>query len=157
MPRDADSFDLRKKLPLCVGLLLRLLKKNHRVFVTCTTGFDRSSACVIAYLHWMTDTSLHAAYSFVTGLHACKPDRCSFILDHSLAYRPNHSLTDIYFYHRPAIAWATWDLIAMVDDGKHDEPPTHAVTFVWNGHEVTIASHAFIICWCSNLVLICKV
>ncbi|KAL0717818.1 hypothetical protein Bca4012_067140 [Brassica carinata] len=108
--KDADSFDLRKKLPLCVGLLLRLLKKNHRVFVTCTTGFDRSSACVIAYLHWMTDTSLHAAYSFVTGLHACKPDR-------------------------PAIAWATWDLIAMVDDGKHDEPPTHAVTFVWNGHE----------------------
>ncbi|CAH8385686.1 unnamed protein product [Eruca vesicaria subsp. sativa] len=108
--KDADSFDLRKKLPLCVGLLLRLLKKNHRVFVTCTTGFDRSSACVIAYLHWMTDTSLHAAYSFVTGLHACKPDR-------------------------PAIAWATWDLIAMVDDGKHDEPPTHSVTFVWNGHE----------------------
>ncbi|ESQ49969.1 hypothetical protein EUTSA_v100203791mg, partial [Eutrema salsugineum] len=108
--RDADSFDLRKKLPLCVGLLLRLLKKNHRVFVTCTTGFDRSSASVIAYLHWMTDTSLHAAYSFVTGLHACKPDR-------------------------PAIAWATWDLIAIVDDGKHDEPPTHAVTFVWNGHE----------------------
>lgn len=51
----------------------------------------------------------------------------------------------MYFFHRPAIAWATWDLIAMVDDGKHDEPPTHAVTFVWNGHEVTIASHAFII------------
>ncbi|CAN8290258.1 unnamed protein product [Cochlearia groenlandica] len=108
--KDADSFDMRKKLPLCVGLLLRLLKKNHRVFITCTTGYDRSSACVIAYLHWMTDTSLHAAYSFVTGLHACKPDR-------------------------PAIAWATWDLIAMVDDGKHDENPTHSVTFVWNGHE----------------------
>ncbi|PRQ53941.1 putative protein-tyrosine phosphatase, phosphatase LSF1 [Rosa chinensis] len=27
--RDGDSFDLRKKLPFCVGLLLRLLKKNH--------------------------------------------------------------------------------------------------------------------------------
>nr|XP_025658955.1 phosphoglucan phosphatase LSF1, chloroplastic isoform X3 [Arachis hypogaea] len=36
---------------------------------------------------------------------------------------------------RPAIAWATWDLIAMVERGKHDGPPTHAVTFVWNGHE----------------------
>ncbi|XP_068336942.1 phosphoglucan phosphatase LSF1, chloroplastic-like [Pyrus communis] len=108
--RDGDSFDLRKKLPFCVGLLLRLLKKNHRVFVTCTTGFDRSPACVIAYLHWMTDTSLHAAYNFVTGLHLCKPDR-------------------------PAIAWATWDLIAMVENGKHDGPPTHAVTFVWNGQE----------------------
>lgn len=73
--RDGDSFDMRKKLPFCVGLLLRLLKKNHRVYVTCTTGFDRSPACVIAYLHWMTDTSLHAAYNFVTGLHSCKPAR----------------------------------------------------------------------------------
>ncbi|KAL8132445.1 hypothetical protein AgCh_008078 [Apium graveolens] len=108
--REVNSFDMRKKLPFCVGLLLRLLKKNHRVYVTCTTGFDRSPACVIAYLHWMTDTSLHAAYSFVTGLHSCRPDR-------------------------PAIAWATWDLIAMVEDGKHDGPPTHAVTFVWIGRE----------------------
>ncbi|KAL3322611.1 hypothetical protein AABB24_039950 [Solanum stoloniferum] len=108
--REGDSFDMRKKLPFCVGLLLRLLKKNHRVYVTCTTGFDRSPACVVAYLHWMTDTSLHAAYNFVTGLHSCKPDR-------------------------PAIAWATWDLIAMVENGAHDGPATHAVTFVWNGHE----------------------
>lgn len=108
--REGDSFDLRKKLPFCVGLLLRLLKKNHRVFVTCTTGFNRSPACVIAYLHWMTDTSLHAAYNFVTGLHLCRPDR-------------------------PAIAWATWDLIAMVENGVHEGPPTHAVTFVWNGQE----------------------
>nr|DAD30937.1 TPA_asm: hypothetical protein HUJ06_009788 [Nelumbo nucifera] len=108
--REVDSFDLRKKLPFCVGLLLRLLKKNLRVFVTCTTGFDRSPACVIAYLHWMTDTSLHAAYNFVTGLHACRPDR-------------------------PAIAWATWDLIAMVEKGRHDGPASHAVTFVWNGQE----------------------
>ncbi|KAK4603672.1 hypothetical protein RGQ29_012260 [Quercus rubra] len=108
--REGDSFDMRKKLPFGVGLLLRLLKKNHRVFVTCTTGFDRSPACVIAYLHWMTDTSLHAAYNFVTGLHTCRPDR-------------------------PAIAWATWDLIAMVEKGEHDGPGTHAVTFIWNGHE----------------------
>ncbi|XP_031382947.1 phosphoglucan phosphatase LSF1, chloroplastic isoform X2 [Punica granatum] len=108
--RESDSFDMRKKLPFSVGLMLRLLKKNHRVYVTCTTGLDRSPACVIAYLHWMTDTSLHAAYNFVTSLHSCKPDR-------------------------PAIAWATWDLIAMVERSKHDGPATHAVTFVWNGHE----------------------
>lgn len=108
--RAGDSYDLRKKLPFCVGLLLRLLKKNHRVFITCTSGFDRSPASVIAYLHWMTDTSLHAAYNFITSLHSSKPDR-------------------------PAIAWATWDLIAMVENGRHDGPPTHAVTFVWNGQE----------------------
>ncbi|XP_057983945.1 phosphoglucan phosphatase LSF1, chloroplastic isoform X2 [Malania oleifera] len=108
--REVDSFDVRKKLPFCVGLLLRLLKKNHRVFVTCTTGLDRSPACVIAYLHWITDTSLHAAYTFVTGLHPCRPDR-------------------------PAIVWATWDLIAMVERDRHDGPATHSVTFVWIGHE----------------------
>ncbi|CAM8927631.1 unnamed protein product [Rhodiola kirilowii] len=108
--REIDSFDLRKKLPFCVGLLLRLLKKNYRVFVTCTTGFERSPACVIAYLHWMTDTSLHGAYNFVTSLHSCRPDRA-------------------------AIACATWDLIAMVEKGSHNGPPTHAVTFVWNGQE----------------------
>ncbi|KAL6960598.1 Phosphoglucan phosphatase lsf1, chloroplastic [Sarracenia purpurea var. burkii] len=108
--RAADSFGMRKKLPFSVGLLLRLLKKNHRVYITCTTGFDRSPACVIAYLHWMTDTSLHVAYNFVTGLHSCKPDR-------------------------PAIAWATWDLIAMVEKDRHEGPATHAVTFVWNGQE----------------------
>ncbi|CAO2836405.1 unnamed protein product [Amaranthus hypochondriacus] len=108
--REGDSYDMRKKLPFSVGLLLRLLKKNHRVFVTCTSGFDRSPSCVISYLHWMTDTSLNAAYNFVTGLHSCRPDRA-------------------------AIAWATWDLIAMAQKDRHDGPATHAVTFVWNGQE----------------------
>ncbi|XP_020267921.1 phosphoglucan phosphatase LSF1, chloroplastic isoform X2 [Asparagus officinalis] len=105
--REVDSVDLRKKLPFCVGLLLRLLRKNFRIFVTCTTGLDRSPACVIAYLHWIQDTALHAAHGFVTGLHSCRSDR-------------------------PAIVWATWDLIAMVENGKYDGPPTHAVNFVWN-------------------------
>lgn len=66
---------MRKKLPFSVGLMLRLLKKNHRVYITCTTGLDRSPTCVVAYLHWMTDTSLHAAYNFITSLHSCRPDR----------------------------------------------------------------------------------
>ncbi|KAK4765594.1 hypothetical protein SAY86_026684 [Trapa natans] len=58
----------------------------------------------------MADTSLHAAYNFITSLHTCKPDRA-------------------------AIAWATWDLITMVERSRHDGPAKHAVTFVWNGHE----------------------
>lgn len=140
--RDGDSFDLRKKLPFCMGLLLRLLKKNHRVYVTCTSGFDRSPTCVIAYLHWMTDTSLHAAYNFVTGLHLCRPDR--FVSPTTLFVRCltmilNCERLKVYLKSkcRPAIAWATWDLIAMVENGKHDGPATHAVTFVWNGQEVS--------------------
>ncbi|KAJ0985849.1 hypothetical protein J5N97_004205 [Dioscorea zingiberensis] len=116
--REVDSVDLRKKLPFCVGLLLRLLRKNFRIFVTCTTGFDRSPACVIAYLHWIQDTPLQAAYNFVSGLHSCRPDR-------------------------PAIVWATWDLIAMVENGRYDGPPTHAVKFIWSngsreGEEVSL-------------------
>ncbi|MQM13484.1 hypothetical protein Taro_046410 [Colocasia esculenta] len=105
--REVDSMDLRRKLPLCVGLLLRLLRKNFKVFLTCTTGFERSPACVIAYLHWIQDTALHAAHNFVTGLHSCRPDRA-------------------------AIVWATWDLIAMVESGRYDGPPTHVVSFVWS-------------------------
>lgn len=108
--RELNSFDTRKKLPFCVGLLLRLIRKNHRVYVTCTTGLNRSPACAIAYLHWMKDISLQAAHNYVTGLHLCKPDRA-------------------------AIAWATWDLIAMAESGNNDGPATHVVTFLWNGHE----------------------
>ncbi|XP_062193045.1 phosphoglucan phosphatase LSF1, chloroplastic-like [Phragmites australis] len=105
--REVDSMDLRKKLPFCVGLLLRLIRKNYRIYVTCTTGYDRSPACVISYLHWVQDTPLHIAHKFITGLHSCRPDRA-------------------------AIVWATWDLIALVENGKHDGSPTHSVCFVWN-------------------------
>ncbi|VAH23715.1 unnamed protein product [Triticum turgidum subsp. durum] len=105
--REVDSMDLRKKLPFCVGLLLRLIRKNYRIYVTCTTGYDRSPACVIAYLHWVQDTPLHIAHKFITGLHSCRPDRA-------------------------AIVWATWDLIALVETGRHDGTPTHSVCFVWN-------------------------
>lgn len=34
--------------------------------------------------------------------------------------------------YRPALVWATWDLIAMVEQGKHEGLPTHSVQFVWN-------------------------
>ncbi|KAK8933405.1 hypothetical protein KSP39_PZI015553 [Platanthera zijinensis] len=105
--RVVDSLELRKKLPFSVGLLLRLLRKSHRIFVTCTTGFDTSPACVIAYLHWIQDTALSAAHNFVTGLHSCRADRS-------------------------AIVWATWDLIAMAENGKSDGSPTHVVNFMWS-------------------------
>ncbi|KAF3342073.1 phosphoglucan phosphatase LSF1 [Carex littledalei] len=105
--REIDSADLRKKLPFCVGLLLRLLRKNYKIYVTCTSGFDRSPTCIIAYLHWIQDTALHAAFNFVTGPHVCRPNRV-------------------------AVVSATWDLIAMADVKNHEGPPTHSVTFVWN-------------------------
>ncbi|EFJ30492.1 hypothetical protein SELMODRAFT_89622 [Selaginella moellendorffii] len=116
--RDVDTVDLRRKLPLAVGILYRLLRAGHHIYVTCTSGMDRAPACVIAYLHWIQDVPLQSAVDFVTNLHLCGPDR-------------------------PALVWATWDLIAMVEKRNHDGPPTHAVQFVWNhgckeGEEVLI-------------------
>lgn len=115
--REMDSADLRKKLPFCVGLLLRLLRKNYKIYVTCTSGFDRSPTCIIAYLHWIQDTALHAAFNFVTGPHVSRPNRV-------------------------AIVSATWDLIAMAEMKNREGPPTHSVTFVWNnsreGEEVLL-------------------
>ncbi|KAI5020744.1 hypothetical protein ZWY2020_045632 [Hordeum vulgare] len=92
---------------LFVLVFFCLIRKNYRIYVTCTTGYDRSPACVIAYLHWVQDTPLHIAHKFITGLHSCRPDRA-------------------------AIVWATWDLIALVENGRHDGTPTHSVCFVWN-------------------------
>ncbi|KAK1320572.1 hypothetical protein QJS10_CPA03g00386 [Acorus calamus] len=96
-----------EETPILCWSLVTITEERFSSFCDLYTGFDRSPACVIAYLHWVQDTALHAAHNFVTGLHSCRPDR-------------------------PAIVWATWDLIAMVENGRHDGPPTHAVTFVWN-------------------------
>ncbi|KAG6541521.1 hypothetical protein Mapa_017043 [Marchantia paleacea] len=106
--RDVDSVDLRRKLPYAVGILYRLLRQGRRVYVTCTTGLDRAPACVIAYLHWIQDVALQEAVDYIKRLHPCGPDM-------------------------PALVWATWDLIAMAEQGvEHKGPPTHAVQFVWN-------------------------
>jgi hypothetical protein len=84
-----------------------MLRRSHHVYVTCTNGLERSPSCVIGYLHWIQDVSLPQAYEFVTAMHPSGPDR-------------------------PALVWATWDLIAMVEEGNHKGPPTHSVQFVWN-------------------------
>eukprot|EP00252_Welwitschia_mirabilis_P019533 TRINITY_DN4539_c0_g1_i2.p1 TRINITY_DN4539_c0_g1~~TRINITY_DN4539_c0_g1_i2.p1 ORF type:complete len:614 (+),score=116.43 TRINITY_DN4539_c0_g1_i2:112-1953(+) len=116
--REFDSVDLRYKLPFAVGALYRLLRQNHHVLVMCTTALNRSPACVIAYMHWIQDVALEEAINFVMGFHSCAPDR-------------------------PAIVWATWDLIAMVEEGNHKGPPTHVVQIMWNhgcreGEEVIV-------------------
>ncbi|KAH7280317.1 hypothetical protein KP509_37G061000 [Ceratopteris richardii] len=105
--REVDSVDLRRKLPCGVAILYRLLRQGHRVYVTCTTGLDRSPACVIGYLHWIRDVALQDAFDFVQSMHRCGPDR-------------------------PALVWATWDLVAMAEDGNHKGPVTHTVQFIWN-------------------------
>jgi hypothetical protein len=177
--RDVDTVDLRRKLPYAVGVLHRLLRRCHRVFVTCTTGLDRAPSCVIGYLHWIQDVSLPQAYEFVTSLHRSGPDRCvgfplslSFeliklwtkkgyrwlkiqkwellncLVPFSIAKQTVNVIsqfgtrnelaiwrTDFVVtlrFCRPALVWATWDLIAMVEQGKHEGLPTHSVQFVWN-------------------------
>lgn len=75
-------MDLRRKLPYAVGILYRLLRQGRRVYVTCTTGLDRSPACVIAYLHWIQDVALQEAVDYIKRLHPCGPDMYSTSLCH---------------------------------------------------------------------------
>jgi len=50
---------------------------------------------------------------------------------------------------RAAIVWATWDLIALVENGRHDGSPTHSVCFVWNsGREVSSFSAEVLLSEC---------
>lgn len=38
----------------------------------------------------------------------------------------------------------------MAENGRHDGPPTHAVVFVWNGHEVR--NQSYFLCFIFSFV-----
>eukprot|EP00270_Netrium_digitus_P004255 TRINITY_DN15224_c0_g2_i8.p1 TRINITY_DN15224_c0_g2~~TRINITY_DN15224_c0_g2_i8.p1 ORF type:complete len:576 (-),score=126.35 TRINITY_DN15224_c0_g2_i8:717-2444(-) len=120
--RDFDGYDLRLKLPVAVGFLLRLLRKGHCVYVSSSAGLGRAPACAIALLQWTGNLSLAESFNYVTSLHPSAPNR-------------------------GAVMAATWDLVAMVQQEQLDRspqpsirPPTHSVQFVWNhgGREVLV-------------------
>jgi protein-tyrosine phosphatase len=71
---DADTWDLRAKLPEAVRTLERLLKRHRRVYVHCTAGAGRSPTTVVAYLHWSRGWDLDQAVAHVTKLRPCTPD-----------------------------------------------------------------------------------
>eukprot|EP00850_Spirogloea_muscicola_P016865 SM000140S00614 [mRNA] locus=s140:308234:311238:+ [translate_table: standard] len=113
--RDFDPHDLRMRLPYAVAVLHRLLRKGHRVYVSCTAGLGRAPTCVIAYLHWILGMCLREAHDFVTKLRPSAPNRS-------------------------ALVGATWDLLALARAGRKGGLPTHAVQLAWNhgGREVLL-------------------
>eukprot|EP00850_Spirogloea_muscicola_P018931 SM000179S03403 [mRNA] locus=s179:86515:89512:+ [translate_table: standard] len=113
--RDFDPHDLRMRLPYAVAVLHRLLRKGHRVYVSCTAGLGRAPTCVIAYLHWILGMCLSEAHDFVTKLRPSAPNRS-------------------------ALVGATWDLLALARAGRKGGLPTHAVQLAWNhgGREVLL-------------------
>ena len=47
------------------------------VYVHCTAGLGRAPAVGIAALYWFTDMQLEEAYSYLTGIRPCGPNRVS--------------------------------------------------------------------------------
>ncbi|GJP53787.1 hypothetical protein CLOM_g12924, partial [Closterium sp. NIES-68] len=114
--RHHDGHDLRRKLPVAVGILHRLLRRGLHVLVTDTDGVDRAPAVVCAYLHWVLAIPLTQSVKFVCDVRPCQPNRA-------------------------ALAAATWDLVAMLRHGvRHTGPATHFVQIAWNhgGREVLL-------------------
>ena len=71
--RDFDDQDLLEKLPQAVQVLGELLAGDHRVFVHCNAGVNRSPSVVICYLHWSQGWSLDRAEQYVMEHHPCAP------------------------------------------------------------------------------------
>ena len=48
--RDFDIPDMRRRLPVAVSALARLLSRGHRTYVHCTAGLGRAPLTVLGYL-----------------------------------------------------------------------------------------------------------
>ena len=48
--RDFDIPDMRRRLPVAVSALARLLSQGHRTYVHCTAGLGRAPLTVLGYL-----------------------------------------------------------------------------------------------------------
>ena len=72
--KDFDSEDLRKRLPDCVQALNELLRKDHTVYVHCTSGIGRSPSVAVTYLNWVQQCDLDKAVRHVMLARQCSPD-----------------------------------------------------------------------------------
>ena len=60
-------------LPSAVDELAGLLKANHKVYVHCSAGVNRSPSVIICYLHWIEGWDLDKAEQHVRDHHNCDP------------------------------------------------------------------------------------
>eukprot|EP00878_Enallax_costatus_P036860 GHUV01041436.1.p1 GENE.GHUV01041436.1~~GHUV01041436.1.p1 ORF type:complete len:166 (+),score=46.64 GHUV01041436.1:45-500(+) len=72
--RDFDPLDLRLKLPKAVARLAKAHEAGEGVaYIHCTAGLGRAPATALAYMYWLRDWKLQAAYDKLTGARACSP------------------------------------------------------------------------------------
>ncbi len=70
---DFDREDLVQLLPDAARSLDDMLGREHRVYVHCTAGMERSPAVVIAYLVWHRGSGLSTALKQVKAARRCRP------------------------------------------------------------------------------------
>ncbi|MCB1826365.1 MAG: dual specificity protein phosphatase family protein [Candidatus Competibacteraceae bacterium] len=63
--RDFDPEDQRRRLPEVLRVLHGLLSQDHRVYLHCTAGINRSSLAAVAYLTWIEGQSLDEAMALL--------------------------------------------------------------------------------------------
>lgn len=63
--RDFDIPDQRRRLPVSVALLGRLLAEGHRTYVHCTAGLGRAPLTVLSYLIWVDGRSPREAIGLI--------------------------------------------------------------------------------------------
>lgn len=73
--RDFDPYDLRRKLPKAVSKLARFHKPSSggKVYIHCTAGLGRAPAVALAYMFWLRDWDLDAAFDHLRALRPCSP------------------------------------------------------------------------------------
>jgi len=63
--RDFDPPDQRRRLPRAVACLHKILSDNHKVYVYCTAGINRSPLTVLGYLTFVEGLSKDAAFQLI--------------------------------------------------------------------------------------------
>ena len=70
---DFDDDDMASRLADAASMLKSILENQHRVYVHCTAGRQRSPSVVIGYLAWHQDYDLAGALQLVMAERNCDP------------------------------------------------------------------------------------
>ena len=70
---DFDRDDLVELLPAAAQTLNNMLDNDHRVYVHCTAGIERSPAVVIAYMAWHKRWGMERSIELVKAARNCSP------------------------------------------------------------------------------------
>lgn len=109
--RDFDPPDQRQSLPDAVRALTRLLGGEHRTYVYCTAGINRSPLTVLAYLTFVDGLSTQEAMDLILG---GRPEAEPYWDSY---YGCRLDLVELY---RDAIELRAWDISQRIGDGDPD-------------------------------------